>query len=45
MVFMGGLLAYGQIELDIKTGEVLDFRQLKVDANDLNNQFILNILS
>lgn len=40
MVFMGGLLAYGQIELDIKTGEVLDFRQLKVDANDLNNQFI-----
>ena len=40
MVFMGGLLAYGQIELDIMTGEVLDFRQLKVDANDLNNQFI-----
>ena len=40
MVFMGGLLAYGQIELDIKTGEVLNFNQLQVDANDLNNQFL-----
>lgn len=40
MSFMGGMLAYGQIELDINTGEVLNFRQLKVDATDLNNQYL-----
>ncbi len=40
MKFMGGMLAYGQVELDIRTGEILDFRQLTVDAANVSNQYI-----
>lgn len=40
MVFMGGLLAYGQLELDISTGEILDFRPLTIGSDDLTNQYL-----
>lgn len=40
MMFMGGMLAYGQIELDIRTGEILNFRQLTVESTNVNNQYL-----
>lgn len=40
MIFMGGMLGYGQVKLDLNTGEVLDFRQLTVDANDVTNIYL-----
>lgn len=38
--FMGGVLFYGQVELNIQTGELLDFHQLTYDANDMTNVFL-----
>lgn len=40
MIFMGGMLGYGQIEVDIKTGEILDFRQLTVASDDFTNIYL-----
>lgn len=40
MAFMGGILAYGQIELDFRTGEVVDFKPLRNDGTDVGNVYI-----
>lgn len=40
MQFMGGIYAYGQIELDLITGELLGFQQLRFDGEDLVNQYV-----
>lgn len=40
MVFMGGVLAYGQIELDLQTGEVIDFFQLRNEGTDHSNTYL-----
>lgn len=39
MSFMGGLLAYGQLEMDILTGEILDFKQLTI-STDVTNVYL-----
>lgn len=38
--FMGGIYAYGQVELDLVSGEVLDFKQLRFTAENLENQYV-----
>lgn len=40
MIFMGGMLGYGQVELDLETGKVLNFRQLTVSADDVTNIYL-----
>lgn len=40
MIFMGGMLGYGQIEADLQTGEILDFRQLTVASDDFTNIYL-----
>lgn len=40
MKWMGSLFAYGQIELNFATGELLDFHQLRYDGENLYNQYL-----
>lgn len=40
MIFMGGVLAYGQIELNLQTGEILNFFPLRNDGEDHSNTYL-----
>jgi len=39
--FMGGLLGYGQVVLDLNTGKVESFKQLTVSAEDYSNNIYI----
>lgn len=38
--FMGGIMFYGQVELDFQTGEVVDFKLLRNDGTDFANTYV-----
>ncbi len=37
MKFMGGILGYGQVEMELATGKILNFKQLRVDNLAMQN--------
>ncbi len=40
MMFMGGILAYGQLEIDMASGEVEDFIPLEIRSDNTDNIYI-----
>lgn len=38
--YMGGLLAYGHVELDLATGEVIDWQSLPVESGRMDNIYL-----